>query len=304
MPDSIEKPEGPSDSKVAVAPEAMVPDAAERSTVLEVLEAQRVESPATHVVIRRAPNAAWAVAAVFLGAIAAATFLIYTVVYSLPAKVIETGGATATSALEEVARVPDRLAAAFKPNVSVSTIVSSGIENVKQDAKLVVLTTDVDVEIDKSSEKRVLWESLKLGDTTVRLRVRDNKVQYVVPLDAFDRDDVSFDLESNALLVTLPEPRVDTELVEVQSNPDAMDAQTQVGWGRLEMFSGEFLLDQAKRELRDAVLREGENPILRESARRAAENVVRDLLKDWLPSLRENVELQVTFVNAERDKNV
>ena len=96
-------------------------------------------------------------------------------------------------------------------------------------------------------------------------------------------------------MVTIPAPHLDSELVEVQSNPDAIDAQTDVGWGRLELFSGDFLLDEAKRELREAVLREGANPLLQEKAKTEAETAVRGLLKDWLPNLREDVELKVEF---------
>ena len=292
MADTNETTEQPQVPVVAHCAETL-PEGAGQPTVTPEL-VQEV-TPVTTVVLRRAPSAAWAVAAVFVAMIGAATFLIYTVVYSVPAKVIETGASAASTAIEQAARIPDRLAAAFKPNVSVSTIVSSGIENVKHQSKLVVMTADVDVEIGKSSEKKVLWDYLKLGDTTVRLRVRDNKVQYVVPVQEFDKDDVTFRPEANCLLVKVPTPQLDSELVEVQSNPDSMDAETEVGWGRLDMFSGDFLLDEAKRELRDAVLREGANPLLQEKAKSEAETAVRGLLKDWLPNLREDVELKVEF---------
>ncbi len=293
MADTNENTEQPLLPEAAPSTETL-PEIVEQPAV--VAEPVREATPVTtHVVLRRAPSAAWAVAAVFVAMIGSATFIVYTIVYSVPAKVIETGGNTATAAIEQAARIPDRLAAAFKPNVSVNTIVSSGIENVKHQSKLVVMTADVDVEIGKSSEKRVLWDSLKLGDTTVRLRVRDNKVQYVVPVQEFDKDDVTYRPEANCLMVTIPAPQLDSELVEVQSNPDAMDAETDVGWGRLDMFSGDFLLDEAKRELREAVLREGANPLLQEKAKTEAESAVRGLLKDWLPNLREDVELKVEF---------
>ena len=295
MPDLEENPEAFGESSVPVVVEqsgSIVPGELKPA---EVGVASGPETSTTQVVIRRTHSPAWAVAAVFVAAIVAATFLIYTVVYSVPAKVIETGGRTANAAIEQAVRLPERLAGAFKPNVIVKTLVSSGIENVKRESKLVVLTAEVDVEIDKSSEMRVLWDAFKLGDTTVRLRVRDNKVQYVVPLKDFGEEDIAFSAETNSLLVTVPAPRLDSELVEVQSNPDAIDAQTDVGWGRLLMYSGDALMDEAKRELRDAVLREGANPLLQEKARSGAESAVRDLLKAWLPELREDVELRVQF---------
>lgn len=254
-----------------------------------------VEPKTIRVVIRRPQSAPWAVAAVLVTAIVATAFLVYTVVYSVPAKVVDTGRETASAVIAQASLLPTRLAAAFKPTVNVSTLVSSGIEHVRGEAQLVVMTAEVDVEIDKSSEKRVLWDALRLGDTTVRLRVRDNKVQYVVPLHDFNSRHVEYSPEVNALLITVPTPQLDTNIVEVQSDPGAMDAQTDVGWGRLKMYSGEYLLEEAKRELRDAVLREGANPLLKEKAKMEAERAVRELFKDWLPNLREDVELKVRF---------
>lgn len=287
--DAVNDPTLPEMTVAARAVEVATPTEVETGTAAE-------QGPVTtHVVIRRTASPAWAVAAVFLGIVAAVTFLIYTLVYSVPAKVIETGGNAAASAIEQAGLISDRLAAAFRPTVNVSTIVSSGIENVKQESKLVVMTAEVDVEIGKSSEKRILWESFKLGDTTVRLRVRDNKVQYVVPLKEFDMDDVAYNPEKQCLVIRVPAPRLDTEMVEVQSNPDKMDAETEVGWGRLEMFSGEFLMDEAKRALRDAVLREGAGPLLQEKAKTEAESAMRALLKDWVPNLREGVTMRVEF---------
>jgi hypothetical protein len=98
------------------------------------------------------------------------------------------------------------------------------------------MTSTVDAEVEKTSEKRILWDLLELGDTTVRIRVRDNKVQYYIPLEGFGESNVAFDPEARCLAFTLPEPVLDTEVVEVQSNPDLIDVQTEVGWGRLSMF--------------------------------------------------------------------
>ena len=294
MSDIDDKTEDSSETLAVVTAEPSAPAVVGESTPAEIVVPE-TEAPTTHVVIRRSQSAAWAVAAVFVTAICAVTFLVYTVVYSVPAKVIETGGDAAGAVIEQAARIPDRLAAAFKPNISVTTLVSSAIEHVKRETKLVVMTAEVDVEIGKSSEMRVLWDEFKLGDTTVRLRVRDNKVQYFIPLEDFNEADVSFDPDTNSLRVTVPAPRLDSELVEVQSNPDAIDAQTDVGWGRLLMYSGDDLMEEAKRELRGAVLREGANPLLQEKAKTDAESAVRGLLKEWVPNLRDDVELRVEF---------
>lgn len=249
----------------------------------------------TPIIIRRSSSTAWAVASVFVVAILAAAYIVYTVIYSLPAKVVETGGEAVNTTIAEASRIPERLAGAFKPAVNVNTVFSSAIKNARNQSKLVVMTAEVDVNIDKTSEKRVLWDALRLGDTTVRLRVRDNKVQYYIPMDQFTQEMLTYQPERNALVATVPTPRLDEEVVEVQSNPDRVEAETEVGWGRLEAYSGRHLLDEARRELRDAVLREGANPLLQEKARTEAEQAVRNLLNDLLPYLREGVTIDVQF---------
>ncbi|MDZ4860192.1 MAG: DUF4230 domain-containing protein [Candidatus Hydrogenedentes bacterium] len=261
--------------------------------ILSPAETTETESSSvTHVVVRRRDSAAWAVASVFIVAILAAAYVVYSVIYSLPSDAIKTGGEVAKTVAKEASSVPERLAAALRPNVNVTTLMASAIDNVKSDGKLVVMTADVDVEISKVSEK-VVWEMLRLGDTTVRLRVRDNKVQYFIPMDSFTEKNVTYNIESDALLVTVPAPELDRTIVDVQSDPDFIEAETSLGWGRWS--SGEFLMDAAQRELREAVLREGANSLLQEKARDEAEQAVRTLFDGLRPHLREGVSIQVQF---------
>jgi len=272
----------------------------EDAIVAEVLPAavssEQEPATVTHVVVRRRDSAAWAVASVFIVGILAAAYVIYSVVYSLSSDAIRTGGEVDRTVAQEASSVPERFANALRPNVNVNTVMSSAIENVKRDGKLVVMTAEVDVEINKVSEK-VIWEMLRLGDTTVRLRVRDNKVQYVVPMDGLTPDHVAFNPELNALVVTVPTPRLDETVVEVQSNPDFVEEQTELGWGRWS--SADFLMSEAKRELRDAVLREGANPLLREKAAKEGEAAIRNLFDGLRPHLRDGVTIQVQFSEFE-----
>lgn len=289
MPEPV--PDNPSDAALPVVVEdTPVVQAADKSAM-----SAPDEETVTRVIIRRRASSGWAISVVFLAAIAAATFLAYNFFYRLPSQVVETGGQTVTETVEKIVAVPHRLAEAFRPNVNVQTIISNSVGAVKSGGKLVVMTASVDAEVGKTSEKKILWDLLELGDTTVRIRVRENKVQYYIPLEQFGESNMEYEPDSRCLVISLPEPILDTEVVEVQSNPEMIDVQTEVGWGRLSMFSGSFLVEEAKKELRGAVLQAGVNPLLQERAKRDAEAAISQLAAELVSSLREDVALSVRF---------
>jgi hypothetical protein len=248
----------------------------------------------TRVVIRRS-SAPWAVAAVFFAFIVCATIVVYSVLYRLPRAVVEEGAGTVNTTVEQIGALPERLAGALRPQVNIETIVSTAIGPLREEGKLVVMTTEVNVEVAKTSEKRILWDYLDLGDTTTRLRVRENRVQYYIPIDRLTIDNMEFDPVENCLVLRVPEPILDTELVDVQSDPGKMDVETDVGWARLQSFSGEYVENEARRELRGAVINEGRNPLLIDRARKEAEAAVLELFEVVKPALKDGVLFRVAL---------
>src|SRR6476661_6742070 len=66
---------------------------------------------------------------------------------------------------DKPARVTEGLGKAFQPQVSISTVIQSSLERLRDESKLVVFTANVSVMITKFSEKKTLYGKLDLGTT-------------------------------------------------------------------------------------------------------------------------------------------
>jgi hypothetical protein len=181
-------------------------------------------------------------------------------------------------------RIVDKTTKSFAPRISNNTLIQTSVSRLQKEAKLVVLSADVTVEVTHTSSK-ILFDSIDLGDTVVTLRTRGNRAQYFVPLDQIKESDFHLAQNDRALRVTVPEPRVDESIVEVQTDPDKMEIKTAVGWGRLNKRSGEMARAEAKRSLRHAVVSEAKSPIYVDQARNAAREKVTALLNPLVKQL-------------------
>lgn len=261
---------------------------------------------ATVVVLKRSYGSL-SCAAVLIAAILAAAALAYVFFYRAPMDLASGAKDLAadafTAAENSAGRLADGLRGAFKTEVNYRTAFVGAIESARASGKLVVYTQTVTAVVEKTSEKKYAIKFLgdiKMGDTVTSLRASGNKVQYYIPLDELDESDFSYDASAKCMTVTLPRPSLDTEMVEVQSNPEFIEIQTNVGWGRLGSYSGAFLEEQAKKELRDAVLKEGSKPLLREKADAEAETLVKtNLFAPLIQSLADGVTLKVLYREGE-----
>lgn len=187
------------------------------------------------------------------------------------------------------------VAGAFKPTINVNSTISTTVSRMRDAAKLVVLVEEVDVTVQKTSDKSVLNGKLNLGTTTVTVRASGNRIQYYVPLDKITPDDFAFDLTSNRLTLRLAVPAVDEEMVEVQSDPAKIEVQTDIGWARLDKYSGQALRDEAKRDLRPAVIEQGRAAEHVERAKANTKAAVEKLMAPLLAGLKSDVIFQVAF---------
>lgn len=256
----------------------------------ETVELIEDESEQVTVIVRQA-SSGWAAAAVFITIILVG-FLAFYLMLTAPAEMVKQAGHVVTQAATTVA---ESVSSAFKVTVNANTIIGSTIQKVQSQAKLVVLTANVEVDLEKSSEKKVLWDYLDLGTTTTRVRATDNQVQYYIDLAKFGRNDIVFDSQSRSIIVTIPEPQLDETFVDVQTDPTKIQVETSAGWARLTNYSGEHLEKQALQELRTEVVRAGNHALLREKARDAAVEQMRGLLEDIRQSLSSDVVLEIRF---------
>jgi hypothetical protein len=194
---------------------------------------------------------------------------------------------------------PAGIAEAFKPQFRTSchTSISSSVDKMHSVSKLVVLQSEVSVEIRESSEKviHIKGFDLDLGTTTVSVRCAGNRIQYYVPMEKVSTGDFSYDASRNRLVVRIPRPRLDDAMVEVQSDPAQLEIQTRLGWARLDNFSGQALREVALKKLRSAVLNEGRSPIHAEAAAARARSALEKVLAPLAGELRSGVELRIDF---------
>ncbi len=190
-------------------------------------------------------------------------------------------------------RVLTRLTQPIGPSYTSTTLIQSSVSRLRQEAKLVVLSADVTVEVTKTSSK-ILFDRLDFGDTVVTVRTRGNRAQYFVPLDEIRDNDFHVSAGGRSVTVSIPAPRVDDTIVEVQTDPSQMEIKTDIGWGRLNKRSGELARAEAKRSLRDAVINEAKTPVYVEIARKNAQEKVAALLN---PAIKQMgvTNLTVTF---------
>lgn len=199
--------------------------------------------------------------------------------------------------LKVVRGLGDGLGSAFKPTVNYTTLISGAVGRLQQESKLVVLRAEVAAEVTKESQKmqRLFGYDLDLGTTTVRVRARENQVQFFIPLSSLSDKSFEYRAREKRLVFRAPTPRLDTNLVEVQSDPAKIEVDTQVGWARLDTYSGQFLRDEAKRALRPAVLAVANNELLTDKAKLAARESLQALLRPVSGALLEGVEFLVEF---------
>lgn len=175
-------------------------------------------------------------------------------------------------------RVLNRTTKNLAPTITNTTIIQSSVTRLQQEAKFVVMTANINVEVQRTSEKRAFYDLVDFGDTVATVRTRGNKAQYYVDLSNIQENDFKLEGNNKRLVVTVPDPRVDDQIVEVQSDPSQIEIQTEVGWGRLSARSGQRVKDEALRALRDAVLSEARSAMYIKLARQNAEEKVAALI--------------------------
>jgi hypothetical protein len=180
-------------------------------------------------------------------------------------------------ALYTANRFLNKATRSLMPSYTNTTTIQTSVDRLRHEAKLVVLSADVTVEVTRTSSK-ILFDRLDFGDTVATVRSRGNRAQYYVLLEKIDTKDFKLALGGKSLLVTVPEPRVDESIVEVQSDPSQIEVQTKVGLFRTDKRSGELTRAEAKRAMRDAVVAEAKSQIYLDIARKNAREKITALL--------------------------
>ena len=227
----------------------------------------------------------WAMALVFIVAMVIPAVLIYHVL---------TRAADSVQSLADLpAQLTSGLAAAFRPSTSVTTLFSTTIGELHHNSKLVVLSANVDAEVEKASATH--WGYLYWGTTRVTLRAHDNVIQYVLPLDGLSTGDFRFDAVTKKLILTVPAPQLDESMISVQSDPHKLEIKTELGWAKFDSWSGAPLRQEAQADLRPAVLRVGQHELLRDRAEKNARTHLAAILAPLTDALQPGTTLDIQF---------
>ena len=201
----------------------------------------------------------------------------------------------------------------FKIHSTTVTIYAGAIRELKKTPKLVVCTAVIDAEVNMTNVKEILVAGfpIPLGTTTVRVKASDNKVQFFIPLASLQEGEAGARFKEewrlgklHKITVTLPGPRLDGEMVEVQSDPAKIDVEINAGGVRLKSCSGAVLRDEAMRDLRGAVIVQGRHQILTESVRNKGQEVATETLGKLLkPALdAANGDYKDVIIEVQFDK--
>ncbi len=141
---------------------------------------------------------------------------------------------------------------------------------------------DVDVVIERASRVKVdIWgeafdTEIPLGRTQTRVIVEGNKVQYMIPLADPELVRVQVVPEAALVMLWLPRPVVDREVVEVNSAPEAIRVEVDKDWFHHVRWGDER--EAAMALLREQVVAEASTPLAMDDATaKAAQSVQRML---------------------------
>lgn len=175
---------------------------------------------------------------------------------------------------------------AVSPQVVRQEVMRVIIERPDRTPKLVVMTEPVRVVVERTDELK--WLYVYWGTSSARLELAGNRVQWIVDLSRLDEGDALVDEATRTVTVRVPEPRLDREMVVVQTDPLYVREETERGWARLPA-SAKRLADDAKARIVPAILEAADTAESRAEAQRAAGEAVEALLKPLLaPYLREH----------------
>jgi len=292
-------------NRPAEAPPAARPAGVPRAAAAEVTPAGAAEAPpaagaglaarlGAHTII-------WAVAAVLVTLIVVGGIVAYSIIttpHRLATDTERIGGKIADHLEGLAGKVYDRLKDGLRPLVTVRTSVTSQFTRIDSTPKLVVMTDTIAVDITRTSEKRAIWGLLNLGTTEVRLKAPGNKVQFYIPIGQLEAEDFSFDRARRRIVIRVPAPILDRDIVEVQSDPAKIEVETHVGWARLSAYSGKALEAKAREGLRDEVLRTADSQAMHEIARTKAEKTLRTFFGDLESSFLDGVGIEFQFKPA------
>ena len=198
---------------------------------------------------------------------------------------------TVTSTLKQVAKVEVN----SNTNISIYSVANS----LQRQSKLVVQTAlvTVDQSLEKESVLSMGGFAFGLGTSNLRMISMVNRVQYYVPLKDITESDINWNSENKTLLIKIPPPIADSEMVEIQTDPKQILFLGEDSWFDWARGGGKTeLAQEAKDNLRNYVLRTARSryymSLAEENAHRELERLLGTILYPIEPQCRIIIEFK------------
>lgn len=147
------------------------------------------------------------------------------------------------------------------------------------------------------------WK-IEVGRTKVEIIAEGNRVQYIVPLDGGDPSskptlEGELDDRDAEVVLTLPPPRVDESLVEVQSDPKRLRIEIDRDWAD-HVVGDNRAREEALAAIRSAVVREASSEIAMFEVREKARATVVEMFRALLPQELRDRPIRVRWSDEPR----
>ncbi len=184
-------------------------------------------------------------------------------------------------------------ASAFQPKTTYNILLSGEIGKLNNSPKLVVLTAPLTASVTQESTTTLF--GYNVGSAKVEVRT-PAVVQYVLRLNDLSMNDLNYDELGKRLIVTIPHPTLDPDIVEVENDPSKMQVRTEFGWSPISLLKGASVRDEAMRHLKEAAIELGHHELIQDRADKNAKEAVGHLLSKVSDALKhDNVRLDVEF---------
>ena len=159
--------------------------------------------------------------------------------------------------------------------------------------KPVVLTQYITVELSQNEVATLC--GITTGNADLRVTYKDNKVQYYVDLERLSDQDVQYDMDSRSINIYIASPKIDEDMVEVQSDPDKINIKDKTSWITYGIDLEKMKVDIQKR-VRKEVLEAGSHDMYKASARRNAKEKLYELFNRVLKGYLEEKNLDLNII--------
>lgn len=147
-----------------------------------------------------------------------------------------------------------------------------------------VATREIAVQVEVTAPNQRTWRpwvlpigpgfDVTIGQTTATVTSPSNTVQYIVPIQ---RSNWTLAIDGRAATVTLPPPKVDEGVVEVQSDPAKLEIAIDRDWAD-HLIGDDAAKNAALAAIRKAVVAQASSPVAMFEVREKARKTVADII--------------------------